>query len=353
MSAVLENADALSRRVDSGPFVAGYDPALSECDGLDGAKVGAAVCLVPGTFLFGEKHWIACPDAEWQQQAGATLSSVDQGTLVLTAEFGHDCHKLGVQIEIMEQQNSEALPALTPSKITAWLDCPHYLNLKHQRNPQGSRGGSTFEVGTFARLLLDKDFRTKRQLRLPTSTQVSTSTVSPTKRQVSRSLIGPETSLTPCSSMLTSCFRCRCFTTASEELPTFSNGVSILRLVIRCGRLSMPNSPGTKPNLGMSCNCASTQKLWQMPQVLHRRRLRLRSAQVESTRSATKTSGLIGSVSAPSWPPQWTLGRMAIRTLSRVITARSVSLRTRAKRSGATRTHWCTSLVSAERTATR
>ena len=103
-----------------------------------------------------KKHWIACPDAEWQQQAGATLSSVDQGTLVLTAEFGHDCHKLGVQIEIMEQQNSEALPALTPSKITAWLDCPHYLNLKHQRNPQGSRGGSTFEVGTFARLLLDK-----------------------------------------------------------------------------------------------------------------------------------------------------------------------------------------------------
>ena len=92
----------------------------------------------------------------------------------------------------MEQQNS-VLPALTPSKITAWLDCPHYLNLKHQRNPQGSRCGY-IRGRTFARLLLDKVFRTKRQLRLPTSTQVSTSTVSPTKRQVSRSLIGLATS---------------------------------------------------------------------------------------------------------------------------------------------------------------
>lgn len=44
---------------------------------------------------------------------------------------------------------------LTPSKITAWLDCPHYLTLKHQaEGGGGARPGYT--VGSFARLLQDK-----------------------------------------------------------------------------------------------------------------------------------------------------------------------------------------------------
>ncbi|MCP4306935.1 MAG: TM0106 family RecB-like putative nuclease [bacterium] len=44
---------------------------------------------------------------------------------------------------------------LTPSKITAWLDCPHYLTLKHQ----AERGGVArrfHTVGSFAELLMEK-----------------------------------------------------------------------------------------------------------------------------------------------------------------------------------------------------
>ena len=68
---------------------------------------------------------------------------VKQSTQVPTAEFRHDCHEHGVQVETMQKQNSEGLPALTPSNITAWLDCHPYLNVKHQRTPQGSRAGAT------------------------------------------------------------------------------------------------------------------------------------------------------------------------------------------------------------------
>lgn len=44
---------------------------------------------------------------------------------------------------------------LTPSKITAWLDCAHYLSLKHQVEG-GSRPGPSQPFGSFARLLMDK-----------------------------------------------------------------------------------------------------------------------------------------------------------------------------------------------------
>ena len=44
---------------------------------------------------------------------------------------------------------------LTPSKITAWLDCAHYLMLKHQVDDgRISEPGSAF--GCFAQLLADK-----------------------------------------------------------------------------------------------------------------------------------------------------------------------------------------------------
>ncbi len=43
---------------------------------------------------------------------------------------------------------------LTPSKITAWLDCPHYLNLKHRPDGRDGRSGST--LGSFAELLMRK-----------------------------------------------------------------------------------------------------------------------------------------------------------------------------------------------------
>lgn len=44
---------------------------------------------------------------------------------------------------------------LTPSKITAWLDCPHYLSLKHavEAGTRARRSGST---SSFAQLLMDK-----------------------------------------------------------------------------------------------------------------------------------------------------------------------------------------------------
>jgi len=44
---------------------------------------------------------------------------------------------------------------LTPSKITAWLDCAHYLTLKHQVET-GGRAAPAQPFGSFARLLQDK-----------------------------------------------------------------------------------------------------------------------------------------------------------------------------------------------------
>ncbi len=44
---------------------------------------------------------------------------------------------------------------LTPSKITAWLDCAHYLSLKHQVE-EGSLTVDTSPLGAMARLLMDK-----------------------------------------------------------------------------------------------------------------------------------------------------------------------------------------------------
>ncbi len=44
---------------------------------------------------------------------------------------------------------------LTPSKITAWLDCAHYLSLKHQVE-DGAIAAPETAFGSFARLLADK-----------------------------------------------------------------------------------------------------------------------------------------------------------------------------------------------------
>ncbi len=44
---------------------------------------------------------------------------------------------------------------LTPSKITAWLDCAHYLTLKHEVEV-GTRPRPDQPFGSFAQLLLDK-----------------------------------------------------------------------------------------------------------------------------------------------------------------------------------------------------
>ena len=44
---------------------------------------------------------------------------------------------------------------LTPSKITAWLDCAHYLTLKHEVEA-GTRPRPRQPFGSFAQLLLDK-----------------------------------------------------------------------------------------------------------------------------------------------------------------------------------------------------
>ena len=44
---------------------------------------------------------------------------------------------------------------LTPSKITAWLDCAHYLSLQHQIET-GLRSKPSLPFGAFAQLLVDK-----------------------------------------------------------------------------------------------------------------------------------------------------------------------------------------------------
>ncbi|WP_059015780.1 TM0106 family RecB-like putative nuclease [Mycobacterium sp. M26] len=44
---------------------------------------------------------------------------------------------------------------LTPSKVTAWLDCPHYLTLRSQVD-DGIRSEPDFAFGSFAQLLLNK-----------------------------------------------------------------------------------------------------------------------------------------------------------------------------------------------------
>ncbi|MDC0359169.1 hypothetical protein OAM92_00395 [Acidimicrobiales bacterium] len=51
--------------------------------------------------------------------------------------------------------DNKDLRLLTPSKITAWLDCPHYLTLKHQVDG-GGRQRPPFSVGSLAKILMDK-----------------------------------------------------------------------------------------------------------------------------------------------------------------------------------------------------
>jgi len=50
---------------------------------------------------------------------------------------------------------------LTPSKVTAWLDCAHYLTLKH-RVEAGTFEATNGGVGEFARLLMDKGLEHER-----------------------------------------------------------------------------------------------------------------------------------------------------------------------------------------------
>ena len=44
---------------------------------------------------------------------------------------------------------------LTPSKVTAWLDCAHFLTLQHQVD-DGTRTKPTGGMSEFAQLLMDK-----------------------------------------------------------------------------------------------------------------------------------------------------------------------------------------------------
>ena len=49
---------------------------------------------------------------------------------------------------------------LTPSKITAWLDCAHYLTLKHEVEGGGRpKPGQPF--GSFAKLLMERASNTR------------------------------------------------------------------------------------------------------------------------------------------------------------------------------------------------
>ena len=53
---------------------------------------------------------------------------------------------------------------LTPSKITAWLDCDHYLTLR-KRVDAGLLEVQPTHLGEFARLLLEKG--NQHELRMP------------------------------------------------------------------------------------------------------------------------------------------------------------------------------------------
>jgi uncharacterized protein len=48
-----------------------------------------------------------------------------------------------------------AEPLLTPSKITAWLDCAHFLTLRHEVDA-GAREPAPSLFGDVARMLLQK-----------------------------------------------------------------------------------------------------------------------------------------------------------------------------------------------------
>lgn len=60
-----------------------------------------------------------------------------------------------------DEQGNERL--LTPSKITAWLDCPHYLTLKHQVEQRKRTKPPAF-FGSFAQMLLDKGLEHEAQV---------------------------------------------------------------------------------------------------------------------------------------------------------------------------------------------
>ncbi|MEO6205660.1 MAG: hypothetical protein ABIO67_09795, partial [Mycobacteriales bacterium] len=51
---------------------------------------------------------------------------------------------------------------ITPSKITAWLDCAHYLTLKHQVE-DGIRAAAPTGTSSFAQLLMDKGLQQEAQ----------------------------------------------------------------------------------------------------------------------------------------------------------------------------------------------
>ncbi len=52
---------------------------------------------------------------------------------------------------------------LTPSKITAWLDCPHYLTLRHEVD-EGLRDAAPHLFGEMAQMLLDKGLVHEQQV---------------------------------------------------------------------------------------------------------------------------------------------------------------------------------------------
>jgi hypothetical protein len=50
---------------------------------------------------------------------------------------------------------------LTPSKITAWLDCAHFLTLQHEVEA-GSRPKPSGQFGEMAQMLVDKGLEHER-----------------------------------------------------------------------------------------------------------------------------------------------------------------------------------------------
>ena len=112
---------------------------------------------------------------------------------------------------------------LTPSKITAWLDCAHYLTLRRAVDA-GAIAEPATGFGAFARLLMDKGLAPRARLpraargrgpRRPRGARRGTTG--------SRSPSGPAASATRSPPATTSCTRCRSSTTGSAASPTSSS----------------------------------------------------------------------------------------------------------------------------------
>ena len=85
---------------------------------------------------------------------GTPRLSPDIGTAGLRAA-GTAGHPDASDLVLGRQNQGVPERLLTPSKITAWLDCPHFLTLRHEVD-SGVREQPPHMFGEMAQMLMDK-----------------------------------------------------------------------------------------------------------------------------------------------------------------------------------------------------